>query len=59
MVREGERLLHVFMGKVAKQPAAYLNFLAAVDYLNLLPTEITLVGSREAETGRTEAMLRK
>ncbi len=57
MVREGERLLHAFMGKVAKQPAAYLNFLAAVDYLNLLPTEITLVGSREAT--ETEAMLRE
>jgi uncharacterized protein len=57
MVMEGDRLLRAFMGNVAKQPAAYLNFLAAVDFLMTPPTEITFVGRRNSP--ETAAMLRE
>jgi hypothetical protein len=52
---EGERLLRSFMGSVGKQPAAYLFFLDALDYLSAPLTEITLAGRREAP--ETAAML--
>jgi uncharacterized protein len=52
----GESLLRGFMGGVARQPAGYLHFLAAYDFLLGPEVEIVLAGPAEAE--ETRRMLR-
>ena len=52
----GESILRGFMGGVARQPAGYLHFLTAYDFLLGPEVEITLVGTAEGE--ETRRMLR-
>jgi uncharacterized protein YyaL (SSP411 family) len=48
----GEETLRAFMGGAARQPAGYLQLLAAYDYFLGPEVEITLVGPPEAEETR-------